>query len=443
MAQLRSVIQEPPAPQGRLLLVPIFVGILLVVGAIVLGGGDLDIAAIVMLIMLTGLALFIFGRAAKSDRDGAVLFQTLVLAWLLKLGAMAFRLYIITNVYAGTSDALGYHQAGQTIAQLLAAGTLPEFHWGTEFVQIVTGFLYLFMGPSFIGAFVVFAWFGSMGMLLHYKAFVTALPESNYRWFRTFILFFPSMLFWTSSLGKDALVAFFLGMAAYGAARFLRKGIGIGSLSWLLVGIAGTTAVRPHIGAMVGVALAAAVLFRPIRAGALTPFIRIAMIAGAVALAVVVVQTAASFFDVEDLSVEGVTGFIESEQTQSEQGGSAFQATGIPTNPATFGLAVLTVLFRPFPWEAPNLFALASAMEGAALIVLLLYRSRAVLGALWEARRNAYLTLSFVYALMFVLVFSVISNFGILVRQRVQVLPFIFIWLAYQGFRTGQEAPTV
>jgi hypothetical protein len=97
------------------------------------------------------------------------------------------------------------------------------------------------------------------------------------------------------------------------------------------------------------------------------------------------------------------------------------------------GLAILipTILFRPFPWEAHTGFALVATVEGMLLLALVLYRWRRLVRGLATSTRNSYLTLIITYMFLFIVIFSGISNFGILVRQRVQLLPFLFMLIAY------------
>jgi len=425
---------EPRPVGSRLLLFPLF---LLIAGAAVvsLAGGGVEPTGALLLAILTFLAIAIFSRAARTDPEGPLLFQVLVFAWLAKLGAMGFKWYLLFNVYHG-ADTIEYHRAGEQIAALLASGGLPDLSqlFGTEFIALVTGLLYLVVPPTLFGAWVAFAFLGSMGMLLHYKAFVVALPGSNRRLFMVLVSLYPSILMWTNALGKDALIAFFLGAAVYGAALLYRRGMGIGSLLWTLVGLAGVLMVRPHVAAIVAAALVAVVLLRPIGAGLLTPLVRIAGLTLFAVVAVLVVRTSASFVNLEDLSFEGVSGFLEEEQASSETGTSAFEG-GLPTSPQGFALGVVSVLFRPFPWEAHNPLAMISALEGVALMGLILWRFRSVLRTIGGIRRNAYLAFVGVYIGLFVIFFSAISNFGILARQRVQLFPFLFVWLAYQGTR--------
>ena len=58
--------------------------------------------------------------------------------------------------------------------------------------------------------------------------------------------------------------------------------------------------------------------------------------------------------------------------------------------PRTFPLAAVTVLFRPFIFEAHNAQARLAALESTALIVLFLLRFRWVMAALRSLRRQPY-----------------------------------------------------
>lgn len=441
MAQYSAALEERQVGVEGIWFLPAYVATIVAIGLLLVAGGAEEIRALVILLLLTPLTFLIIGRAARTDVDGNFLYRALLLAWPVKLAAMGFKLYLLFHVL-GSGDAFQYHDAGIRISGILASGRLPDLSQftSTEFVELFTGVFYFATGPTFVGAWIFWSWLATLGMLAHYKAFVTALPTGARRLFALLILFSPTMLMWPNSLGKDALVAFTLGIAAYSVAVLSRRGLGIGSLLWLGVGFGATFLVRPHIAAIASVGLTAAVLLRPIRAGALTPIVRLATFAAVITLAIVVIRISASYLSVE-LTVEGVTGFFETQQEESEQGGSAFEGTGgFPSTPSAIAVAIVTVLFRPFPWEGGSLLGVALGLEGLALMALLLYRWRSVLGAIWEGRRHAYLAFATIYSMIFVIAFSAISNFGILSRQRAQLLPFIFVLLAYQGWR-GRVAP--
>lgn len=423
--------------QRWLLVVPIVLLIAWSIGTL-LGSKDLTstrAAVILSLLVLTSLVLF--WAVSRSDPDPTRLFVLLMVSFALKLGAMAFRFY--GGILA---DAFAYNAAGQAIAEQLARGQWPAEVglFGTPFLRLAAGLAYYVTGVTFPGISMLWTWFGLIGLLLFYLAFRTAFPHGHRRLYMALILLFPSMLLWTSSLGKDALMVMFLGMGALGAARLSSRVEGIG-VTWLLLGLAGMMMIRPHLAAVFAVAFGASMLIRPIRAGMMTPVLRVVGLLVVVGLAAAVVSTASGYVGLESIGSQEILGFIEEYQEQSARGGSAFEQVD-PRTPAGAALAIPTVLFRPFPFEAHNLNARIASLEGLALLALMVFRWRSVAAALGAAPRRSYLLLIVVYALLFIFFFSAIANFGIIARQRAQLFPFIFMLVCYLGPRGPQADGT-
>ncbi len=387
--------------------------------------------AVAVIASIVVASLAIFHLASRNDPSGVFLFRLLMAALLIKFGTVAFRLWFIFDQYGGVADAVGYHGMGARVATAILTGApvdVSAYH-GTEMVGLLTGIFYVFSGPTLVGAFVFWAWLGLLGMMFFYKAFAIACPGGNRRLFAWLILLYPSMVLWTSSLGKDALVCFFLGLATYGAARLMRRMAMTGFLI-MGIGMTGVLLIRPHIAAIAGVAIAVASLWRPVRAGLLTPIMRGGVVLVFALLAVFVVRTSASFIQLDDLTTEGVLSYIEVRQMSTERGGAAIHRE-MPTNPIALADGLTTVFFRPYPWEAHNVFAIISSVEGILLLYLFARKWRNVAAAAAAVRSNAFLMLALVYVLLFAFFFSGISNFAIIARQRPQLLPFIFAFLAY------------
>ncbi|HEX6331130.1 MAG TPA: hypothetical protein VF129_07565, partial [Actinomycetota bacterium] len=91
---------------------------------------------------------------------------------------------------------------------------------------------------------------------------------------------------------------------------------------------------------------------------------------------------------------------------------------------------LVTVLFRPFIFEAHNTQALVAAVEGSVLIAIVLYHWRSLVASLRGFRRQPYVAFVLAYVAMFIVGFSSIANFGILARQRVQLYPLFFVLLS-------------
>ena len=142
----------------------------------------------------------------------------------------------------------------------------------------------------------------------------------------------------------------------------------------------------------------------------------------------IVAQTA-QFFNLDSIDGGSVDQVLDRTVDQSSDGGSEF-ATPRVTSPAEYPYATLSVLFRPFPWEAGNAQALAAAIEGMVLIALFIISLPRLVRVPGYAMRTPYVMFALVYTGLFILAFSSIGNFGILTRQRTQVLPFVLVLIA-------------
>jgi len=159
-------------------------------------------------------------------------------------------------------------------------------------------------------------------------------------------------------------------------------------------------------------------------------------------LAVVMVNSAARFLRVTDVSASGAVTELQNVSTRSDTGGSAFQPV-VVRSPLQVPKAFITVLFRPFPTEADNAQAMAAALESTFLLFLTLKRLPWVKAALLSMRRQAYVGLALAYTTIFVVAFASFPNFGLLVRERDQLFPFFVVLLSIPSHRRGTDETEV
>lgn len=378
---------------------------------------------------------------ARREPDSRV---ARLLPWALglKLGASLVRLAITFAVYDGVADANTYHTTGQMLAPMyrrldFSADIGPIM--GTGFMKVLTGVVYAVIGSTRLGGFIVYSWIGFWGLYLFYRAFCLACPEGD-RWrYACLVFLLPSLLFWPSSIGKEAWMTLSLGMATYGAARILtrtRGGFGV-----LALGVLGTVMVRPHVGAIVMVSLLPAYLFRKPPAGGsiLGP---VAKIGGILALGVilaVVVGEASELFGVKDrFDADAVSVLRERASRQTSNAGSSFGSGSTDFSPSAFPGALMSVLFRPFPWEAGNPLAFIASLEGTFLLALMVVSRGRIVGAVRSILHTPFVVMCMVYSVLFVYGFSSFANFGVLTRQRVQVFPFVLVLLALPAYRQSE-----
>jgi hypothetical protein len=431
MAQQAESLRLDPARPAALLLACIAIlvaGVLLLLGTGPEVWGTLLIAAVVL-----GLSVPALARQARRERDERI-FSFLLLALVVKLLGGVLRHFIAFNVYGGIADAAEYHRWGVKLSAQFWEG---NFHTGleslssTDFVRYLTGIVYAIIAPNQLGGFLVFSWLGFWGLFMFYRAFQLCVPNGAKRTYARLVFLLPSLVFWPSSIGKEAWMMFALGIAAYGAALALQKNLirGLlvaGSGMWL------AALVRPHVAGLMGVALVVGFVVRRsnVELGHLAPVVKGMSVCVVLVVAGLLVARTDQFLREEsDIDTSRGVGSLLSEVSErTGQGGSEF-APPIFESPLRAPVAVPTVLFRPLAFDAHNFQSLIAAIEGTFLLLLSVLRISWIVGALRSFRKIPYVAFAFAFTGLFVIAFSSVANFGLLARERVQLLPLYLILL--------------
>ncbi|MGQ0802753.1 MAG: hypothetical protein ACT4PI_02645 [Actinomycetota bacterium] len=406
--------------------------------------GGLLIAPVLALISLP-----LLRRLGRQDGDPWIR-NLLGAALVVKLVGALIRYAVTSNILrAGDADA--YHDAGRELAKEFRAwefaGTAFQEHvpdWvGTPFIRLLTGFVYTVTGPTKLGGFVVFSWLGFWGLYLFYRAFRIAVPDGNHRLYAVLVFFLPSLVFWPSSIGKEAWMQLTIGVCAYAAACIFTQRRG--GFPLLVLGLWGAAMVRPHMALIAIVAVGAGyVLRQPRRAASGVPgFGRLLGIVLLLVIGAAVVSQTESFFGVDASGTSAVDQVLERAETQSGQGASQFE-NARPSSPIEFPAAIVTVLFRPFLFEAGgSVTRLIASLEGTVVLLLFLLVPRRLLAIPRQMVRMPYAAFATTFSLLFIYGFSAVGNFGILVRQRTQVFPLLLVLAALpMGKGTNPESAT-
>lgn len=369
-------------------------------------------------------------------------FPSLVLgAWAVKLLASTARYLALEVLYNGIGDATGYHNFGRRYAPIWRSLEVPPLGTGTEFMQAFTGLVYVPYIPTKLGGFLIFATMSFVGQVLLYLAFRHAFPSSRVKWYAILLFFFPNLLYWPSSIGKEAVMLLFIGVGAYGASRLFLEY----RLRWLLVlalGSAGCAVVRSHMALLMVVSVTGVVLVARSPESQAARRLRLGAVAGVLVLSAVVVRYAVDDFGI-DVSAGISETLVEEEldpifgvvEEQTDRGGSAVEGGAI-RSVADVPEALMRVVFRPLPTDAHNAQALAnSILEGLFLLVLFIWRTPAILRNLPRYWRDPYLLFALLFTGGFIFGHSAVLNLGIVARQRSQAIPFILALLVELGWR--------
>ncbi|MFP3938684.1 MAG: hypothetical protein ACLF0P_00105 [Thermoanaerobaculia bacterium] len=347
----------------------------------------------------------------------------------LHIAGSVARLEMMQYFYGGVADANRYYHVGMAFARRAWDFDLrmfspvywfggPESWWGTPFMEKLAGLVLTFIGPTRRGAFLVFAMLAFLGLYWIALALYRTNPGRAAVRFASWVWFWPSLLFWPSSLGKESVTLFAVGLTTLGYVG--RRG----RISWVpfLAGLGIAFALRPHVAGALALASAGAYWFqswtRP------SPR-RIAEAVAAAGLSLLVLSGMSAQLGFEP-DLEGVQEYIDHRSDFTVRGGS--QLEGVPSGPAAIPMAFVNIWMRPFLWEAHNVMALISAVELSLLWILAWRyrrRLRQALAGWWSDRLLAFaVPLLFGYTTMIGLTFA---NMGIIARQRSPIFPFIML----------------
>lgn len=297
-----------------------------------------------------------------------------------------------------------------------------SYRFGTGAVVTFTSVLVQGLGLGFIGCFLFYNILGAIGLvafdgaLKHATTNKTAFSKK----IATLIIFLPSVSFWSSAIGKDAISFLSAGLTLWAALQ-LNKRI------WLMVlAVALMMIVRPHMAGIMVIALAMSVMFDK-KASTLK---RISLGTISIIGVAVMVPFALEYAGVSDASSsEGLIDYVEQRQSYNMEGGG-----GVDIANMSLPMQLFTYMFRPLIFEARSVTNLAAAIDN--LILLYLF----VLGCytLIKKKRQKFTenrNFMWVYVILSWIVLAMTTaNLGIAVRQKWMFTPIlIYLLLSLVG----------
>jgi len=312
-------------------------------------------------------------------------------------------------------DATSYYSASQRV--------LNDFSLGTEAVIHLTAILTNTIGLSFLGAFTVFNFFGSIG-LIAVDASLRHVTENKARFVKKLVLLIvllPSVNFWTGAIGKDSIAYMSTGLLLWASIDLKRHNV------LLLFAFVCMLIVRPHIAAVMIIAFALSLLINK----TLSPFKRIFfIITSLIGMTVIIPMTLEYIGYREVFSIDLVQDFVNTRQGYNIEG---FRG-GIDISSMPFILKLFTYIFRPLPYEAHSLLSFLSSLDNLILLMvftLFLFSAVILKGkifSLGDSKENRSFLLIFALGVL-VISSSMTSNLGISVRQKWMFMPILLYFM--------------
>ncbi|MGM0582197.1 MAG: hypothetical protein ACQETL_16070 [Bacteroidota bacterium] len=286
----------------------------------------------------------------------------------------------------------------------------------TNFVAYPAAFFMIFTFDNEFGVYLLFSAVCFAGLVFLFKAFrknYFFLDQPNLLFW---VLLFPALWFWTSTIGKDAFMFLGMGIVCLGIHNKRLNYI------YILLGIAILYAFRPPTAYVAVLALGSFFILN-IKDNWL---IRIFKITAGLVVIILLANYLSDQWGVEEFSNEELTELQRGTLRNNEYGTGVLgeKSGGISSIPS----GIVDVLARPFPWEIRNVFTAAAAIEINAVLLLLIIRRKSVMRFIKDSLSHRLST--FVLAFVFIYVVTVglfENNIGLIARHRSIIFPFLFL----------------
>jgi hypothetical protein len=178
-------------------------------------------------------------------------------------------------------------------------------------------------------------------------------------------------------------------------------------------------------------------LLRPAKekASAFAPIFKVAGLAVLTIGGLLLLTSSSGLLGGKGLSAESVDQVLQKNQQALQTFGPAAHGAGsnytAPSpSPLLFPQDVVTVLFRPLPFEVHNVTGLVDSVEGLVLMGIVLQSRQRLYHIVRIVRRTPYVLVAVLYSAIFIYLFAAIGNLGVIAREKVQLLPFFLLLLA-------------
>jgi len=371
------------------------------------------IGALILILILFAINQGLFSSFSKKHKwFSKKLMNTLYLYHLFFFGV--YYTYALFN----RSDSRQYFERPQ-----LSENWLDFFGTSTTFIH--------FLSWPFINVFrfnyemmmVLFSWFGYLGFVYAYMFFRENIPI-KIKVFKNFdflilTLFLPNMHFWTASLGKGAPI--FLGLMMFAYAIKDPKS----RIVTLLIGSAFIYFIRPHVFLFVAVGT---VLGNLTGKEKVSLGKKILIYVGMIGGLIIVQDQILGMAGLED-SDNLVSDFENFSDDRSES--LSTSGSGVAISDYPLPLKLFTFWFRPLFFDAPGALGLIVSVENLIYLVLFFkILKKDFISFLKKSPVSVKMSLVVFLLSSFALTF-VMSNLGIIMRQKSMVMYFLFFVIYY------------
>ena len=316
-----------------------------------------------------------------------------------------------------------------TLYYINSIGRMSDFEIGTRAIESIAGIFTNGFGLSYLGVFMVFNIFGSIGLLAVDASLRHATVDKSgfIKFMALLTVLLPSMSYWSGALGKDSIAFMSTGLLLW-ASIDLKQRYKLFLIAFFLMFI-----VRPHIAGFMLIAYYLSLLINknlPI----LKKFFYLSILLFVLIIIIPIVLEYVGFSEI--ISIESLKEYINRRASYNLRGGGSIDISSM-----SFFLKLFTYLFRPLPYEAHSLLSLISSIDNLFLLFIFILSLFSLLKlkkekfTLNHSKENRWFLLIFSVT-TFIMLSDITSNLGISVRQKWMFLPILLYFsFLFMGIR--------
>lgn len=354
-----------------------------------------------LFLIISFIIIFIFGCKNKSDLKiiiGLFFWHT------------AFSIFYFFFTLYNAADAVNYYR--------MSLSDKVNFYPGSPFLYFFSSIFSKSLDASYLNVTLVYNLFGLLGLIFLYHSIKKYIEKLSWYW--NFILFIPSMSFWSAGLGKDAIS--FLSVCLFLYAITTNKKIYI----LLPISFFFMFMVRPHIALMMIVSFILYFILKS-KVHILFKLTTLPIIVAGIILSSSFVQ---QYVGLEEASIDSVSSYVDQRQGYNQSGGSSIDLQSM-----SYPMQIFTYIFRPLPFDAHSALALFTSIENTILLFLFIYilfKNKFRLYTFIEGKNTWLLIYAFLTCSMLAIT---TANLGIATRQKWMFMPILLYLLVYTFYQ--------
>lgn len=337
------------------------------------------------------------------------------------LGVISYYLDISTGrTGEGEQDSLEYYRVGRYLAQSWKEGKIPQLPHGKPGYYVYNGIIFFIMGYNPLYVQVINSFINALVIVYIYLVAQSIYNQKIAKIASSIFAFYPEAILLSISNVKDSLVTFLVIIAIYHGIKVAQRKEMLFGYVWIALAIVGIYTMRPYVAyyTWISVTVFQFIFMKK-------NYIKQLLIASP--LIILIIIAASRGYRSHSFYADAFVKMVTAERVHVGGPGSYFTGrtfSGLSDTIRFLPLGTIHFMLTPLPWKASSMFGVFGAIMWHALIPYLIYGAFYSIRFKWRESFILYVPIIMI-TVTIILIFA-----GGSARHRIQVTPFLIIFIA-------------